>query len=40
MVSLHAPYSPSMLGMVCGVIFVPFTVIGTLFLVVKAVLAP
>lgn len=40
MVSSHVPYSPSLSGLVFGVIFIPVAVLGTLFLIVKAVVAP
>ena len=34
---MHLPDSPSVLGMVFGVIFAPVVVLGILFLIVKAV---
>jgi len=37
MVALHLPDSPSVLGMVFGVIFAPVVLLGTLFLIVKAI---
>jgi len=38
MVSLHVPYSYSLLGIVLGVAVAPITILAILFLVVKATL--
>jgi hypothetical protein len=38
MVSLHLPDSFSLMGTVVGVIFAPIIILGSLFLIVRAVL--